>query len=158
MDKSLGDSVMAVFGKFPNRPGESATSPALRALFAALQMRQAYLHLREVWKHKSHNFMKTGMGIGISTGAVSMGTIGSEGVMVGAAVNLSSKLSKMAIKGRDESEIYVDQRTYTILGNAVDVELLDQKYVSDKAGGVKLNAYRIIRNNTPIPPLDPVLP
>jgi len=144
MDKSLGDSVMGVFGKFPERSGESATSPALRALFAGVQMREAYLELREEWKAKSPLFMKTGMGIGISIGPVSIGTVGAEGAMVGAAVNLSNKLSKMAIRGRDESEIYIDQKTREILGDAVKVELLDPTYVIGKAGGVQFNAYRVI--------------
>ncbi|MFQ5576280.1 MAG: cyclic nucleotide-binding domain-containing protein [Anaerolineae bacterium] len=144
MDKSLGDSVMGVFGNYPDRPGETAASPALRALFAAFQMRQAYKALREEWKSKSSMFMRTGMGIGISTGPVSIGTVGAEGTMVGAVVNLSNKLSKMAIKGRDESELYIDQRTYDILGDAVNVELLDPGYVVGKAGGVELNAYRVI--------------
>ncbi len=144
MDKSLGDSVMGVFGGFPERSGESATSPALRALFAGMQMREAYLELREEWKAKSPLFMKTGMGIGISIGPVSIGTVGAEGAMVGAAVNLSNKLSKMAIRGRDESEIYIDQKTRDVLGDAVNVELLDPAYVIGKAGGVQFNAYRVI--------------
>lgn len=151
MDKSLGDSVMGVFGKYPDRPGESATSPAMRALFATLQMRQEYIALRETWKQKSPKFMETGMGIGLSTGKVSIGTVGTEGTMVGAAVNLSNKLSKMAIKGRNESELYIDQRTYDIIGDAVEVELLDPAYVLVKSGGVPLNAYRVIRNKRAVP-------
>jgi len=148
MDKSLGDSVMAVFGKFPERSGESATSPALRALFAGMQMREAYLELREKWKSKSPMFMKTGMGIGVCIGPVSIGTVGADGAMVGAVVNLSNKLSKMAIRGRDESEIYIDQKTCEVLGNAVDVELLDPGYVVGKVGGVEFDAYRVIRSTT----------
>lgn len=151
MDKSLGDSVMGVFGKYPDRPGESTTSPALRALFATIQMRREYISLREEWRHKSSKFMETGMGVGISTGSVSIGTVGSEGAMVGAAVNLSNKLSKMAIKGRNESEIYIDQRTYNIIGDVVEVELLDPNYVLVKSGGVPLNAYRVVRDKK-IPP------
>jgi len=152
MDRSLGDSVMGVFGKYPERPGESAASPALRALMAAWQMRQAYLELREEWKEKSVKFMRSGMGIGISTGPVSIGTVGTEKAMVGAAVNLSNKLSKMAIKGRNESEIYIDQKTLDILGNLVEAEPLDPTYVVGKAGGVKMNAYRVIRT-AKAPPL-----
>jgi CRP-like cAMP-binding protein len=158
MDRSLGDSVMGVFGKYPDRPGETAASPALRALFATIQMRQAYLALREEWKTRSGMFLKTGMGIGISTGSVSIGTVGAEGAMVGASVNLSNKLSKMAIKGRDESEIYIDQRTYDVLGNIVEVELLDPSYVMGKVGGIELNAYRVIINEKLTSNVNPPLP
>ena len=89
------------------------------------------------------------MGIGVCIGSVSIGTVGAEGAMVGAAVNLSNKLSKMAIRGRDESEIYIDQKTREALGNAVDVELLDPGYVVGKSGGVEFNAYRVIRSIEP---------
>ncbi|GAB4544792.1 MAG: hypothetical protein Kow0063_38630 [Anaerolineae bacterium] len=85
------------------------------------------------------------MGIGLSTGPVARGTVGSETAMVGSAVNLASKLSKLAIKGRQESEIYVDERTCEMLGEAVIAELLDPAYTFHKAGGVPLRAYRIIQ-------------
>jgi class 3 adenylate cyclase len=65
--------------------------------------------------------------------------------MVGSAVNLANKLSKLAIKGRQESEIYVDERTYEMLGDSVIAELLDPAYTLRKAGGVPLRAYRIIQ-------------
>ena len=146
VDKSLGDSVMGVFGHFLSRPGETAISPAVRSLLAGLQMRQAYLDLREEWKEKSSIFMQTGMGIGINTGPVKIGTVGAEASMVGAAVNISNKLSKMAIKGRDESEIYLDEKTYHMLGSSIEVEPLDPSYVLKKSGGVELNVYRVVRN------------
>jgi len=146
VDKSLGDSVMGVFGHFPERSGETPASPAVRSLLAALQMRQTYLDLREEWKSKSHIFMQTGMGVGINTGQVTIGTVGAEQSMVGAAVNISNKLSKMAIKGRDESEIYIDEKTYYMLSHAIEVETLDPSYVVAKSGGVELTVYRVVRN------------
>lgn len=144
MDRSLGDSVMGVFGSFHERRGESGTTSGARALLAALLMRQAYLELRAEWTQESPEFANTGMGIGLSTGSVAKGTVGAETAMVGSAVNLSNKLSKLAIKGRQESEIYVDERTYEMLGDSVIAELLDPVYTSRKAGGVPLRAYRII--------------
>jgi CRP-like cAMP-binding protein/Tfp pilus assembly protein PilF len=145
MDRSLGDSVMGVFGSFYERHGESGTSSGMRALLAALRMRQAYLDLRSEWSKESVEFSQTGMGIGLSTGSVAKGTVGSETAMVGSAVNLSNKLSKLAIKGRQESEIYVDERTYEMLGDSVVAELIDPVYTTRKAGGVTLRAYRIVQ-------------
>jgi CRP-like cAMP-binding protein/tetratricopeptide (TPR) repeat protein len=145
MDRSLGDSVMGVFGSFYERHGDSETTSGARALLAALRMRQAYLDLRAEWSKESPEFTRTGMGIGLSTGSVAKGTVGSETAMVGSAVNLANKLSKLAIKGRRESEIYVDERTYEMLGDSVIAELLDPVYTSRKAGGVPLRAYRIIQ-------------
>ena len=152
MDRSLGDSVMGVFGSFYERHGGSETTSGARALLAAFRMRQAYLDLRAEWSKESPEFARTGMGIGLSTGAVAKGTVGSETAMVGPAVNLANKLSKLAIKGRQESEIYVDERTYEMLGDSVVAELLDPAYTSRKAGGVPLRAYRIIERRQVGPP------
>jgi class 3 adenylate cyclase len=142
MDKSLGDSVMGVFGNFPGRHENSQVTSANSALLAALKMREAYLILRDEWKQESVEFEKTGMGIGISTGKVKTGTVGPEATMVGPAVNLSSKLSKLAINGRTESEIYVDFRTRDLIGSAFTSEPIDMAYTRKKVG-VDLEAYRI---------------
>jgi len=142
MDKSLGDSVMGVFGNFPGRHEDSQVTSANSALLAALKMREAYRMLRAEWKRESPEFAQTGMGIGISTGTVKTGTVGPEATMVGPAVNLSSKLSKLAINGRTESEIYVDLRTLELIGHAFATEPLDMEYTKKKVG-VDLEAYRI---------------
>jgi CRP-like cAMP-binding protein len=142
MDKSLGDSVMGVFGNFPGRHQDSRVTSANSAMLAALKMRQAYIILRDEWKRESPEFAKTGMGVGISTGKVKTGTVGPEATMVGPAVNLSSKLSKLAIRGRTESEIYIDRRTRDLIGEAFMTEALDMGYTKRKVG-VELEAYRI---------------
>lgn len=144
MDKSLGDSVMGVFGSSPNQRDEDHVTAAHSALLAALKMRQAYLVLRDEWKRQSPEFAQTGMGIGVSTGKVKTGTVGPEATMVGPAVNMSSKLSKMAIKGRNESEIYIDVRTRELTGDAFLTEPLDTAYTKKKVG-VELEAYRVMQ-------------
>jgi adenylate cyclase len=144
MDKSLGDSVMGVFGNVPGRHSDDRTSSANSAVLAALKMRQAYLTLRDEWKKESFEFGQTGMGVGISTGKVKTGTVGPEATMVGPAVNMSSKLSKMAINGRTESEIYIDAHTLELSGHAFRTEQLDPEYTKKKVG-VELEAHRVIR-------------
>ena len=147
IDRSLGDSVMGVFGSFHERHGDSEATSGARALLAALRMRQAYLDLRAEWSKESPEFAQTGMGVGLSTGAVAKGTVGSETAMVGSAVNLANKLSKLAIGGRQESEIYVDGRTCEMLGETVVAEPLDPAYTLRKAG-VPLKAYRVIQRKS----------
>lgn len=144
MDKSLGDSVMGVFGNFPGRHKDSKITSANSALLAALKMRQAYRILRDEWKRETPEFGNTGMGIGISTGKVKTGTVGPEATMVGPAVNLSSKLSKLAINGRTESEVYADVRTRELIGNAFKTEPISLDYTRKKVG-VDLEAYRIVQ-------------
>ena len=141
MDKSLGDSVMGVFGNIGDH--EDTSLPVKSALMAALNMREAYVTLRDQWKRENPEFGQTGMGIGISTGKVKTGTVGPEATMVGPAVNMSSKLSKMAIKGRTESEIYIDRPTGQLAGDAFSTEPLDVEYTKKKVG-VELEAYRVI--------------
>ncbi len=143
MDKSLGDSVMGVFGNFPDQYGDDQATAAHSALLAALKMREAYFILRDEWKRENAKFAQTGMGIGISTGKVKTGTVGPEATMVGPAVNMSSKLSKMAIKGRTESEIYIDRPTLDLIGDAFVTEPLDVGYTKKKVG-VELEAYRVV--------------
>ena len=63
--------------------------------------------------------------------------------MVGPAVNMSSKLSKMAIKGRNESEIYIDAYTRDLVGDSFLTEPLDVAYTKRKVG-IELEAYRVI--------------
>jgi CRP-like cAMP-binding protein len=142
IDKSLGDSVMGVFGNTPGHPGDQV-SATTSAILAALVMRETYVTLRTKWAANHPEFNQTGMGIGISTGKVKTGTVGSETTMVGPAVNMSSKLSKMAIKGRTESEIYIDGHTRTLVGDAFTTEALDVDYTKRKVG-VELEAYRVI--------------
>jgi len=144
MDKSLGDSVMGVFGNFPGRHSDDRVTSANSAILAALKMRQAYLTLRDEWQRESPEFAQTGMGVGISTGKVKTGTIGPEATMVGPAVNMSSKLSKMAINGRTESEIYIDAHTLELTGDSFRTEQLDADYTRKKVG-IELEAHRVIR-------------
>ena len=144
MDKSLGDSVMGVFGKYAERPGESLATPALRALLAAEQMRQEYALMREEWKAKDERFAQTGMGVGIATGKVKVGTVGSDRAMVGPPVNQSNKLSGLSVGGRIENEIYIEERTCEILGDTIQCEPVDADYVATKSSGTKLTAYHVI--------------
>jgi CRP-like cAMP-binding protein/Flp pilus assembly protein TadD len=145
LDRSLGDSVMGVFGSFQEGHSESETSSADRALLAAIDMRKAYLDLRAEWSTENAIFEQTGMGIGLSTGSVAIGTVGSETAMVGSAVNLANKLSKLVVNGRQESEIYVDERTNELLCDAIIADPVDPALTSRQTGGVFLKAYHIIQ-------------
>jgi len=50
----------------------------------------------------------------------------------------------MAITGRTESEIYIDDRTRNLIGNASRTEALDYDYTRKKVG-VDLDAFRIMQ-------------
>jgi adenylate cyclase len=138
VDKYIGDAIMAVFGAPVPKPGD-----AVNAVRAAVRMRQALDHLNVRLAARGVPSLRTG--IGIHTGEVVAGNIGSEKRMeytvIGDSVNLASRLesstkelgvnvlisedtyelTKHAIVARPVREITVKGRkqpvmTYEVLG------------------------------------------
>ncbi len=138
VDKYIGDAIMAVFGA----PVPTQQDP-VNAVRAAVRMRQALVHLNERLAQRGIEPLRTG--IGLHTGEVVAGNIGSERRMeytvIGDAVNVASRLesstkelgmnvliseetyerTKHAIRARPIGEITVKGRaqpvqTYEVLG------------------------------------------
>tara|TARA_R110002096_G_scaffold44526_6_gene120129 strand:+ start:25370 stop:26674 length:1305 start_codon:yes stop_codon:yes gene_type:complete len=89
LDKYIGDAVMAVYGA-PLRIEDHAT----RACGTALAMQEALAPLNESWK--TRGLPEVRIGIGINTGAMSVGNMGSQRrfdyTVMGDAVNLGARL------------------------------------------------------------------
>jgi class 3 adenylate cyclase/CHASE3 domain sensor protein len=120
LDKYIGDGVLAFFGD--PIPFEDH---AERAVMTALEMRQRLRGLRGRWSSEQDGGLD--VGIGISTGYVTVGNIGSatrtEYTVIGNHVNLATRLANIA--GADQ--ILVSERTLSAsaIRDRVDATPLD---------------------------------
>jgi predicted ATPase len=119
VEKFIGDAVMAVFGVPVLHEDD-----ALRALRAALEMREAFPELGIQGR------------IGISTGEVVTGT--EERLATGDTVNVAARLEQAARPG----EILVAAETYRLTGTAVEVERVEPLELKGKTEPV--SAFRLL--------------
>jgi adenylate cyclase len=131
LDKFIGDALMAVFGA--PLPLESH---ALMAVLSALDMRR---RLKEFNKSR-RGYPELKIGIGISSGEVVSGNIGSQKRMdytvIGDGVNLSSRLEQITkLYGCD---IVLSEFTYELCQDKIWVRELDKVRVKGKQQGVSI--------------------
>ncbi|UCG38768.1 MAG: hypothetical protein JSV00_00590, partial [bacterium] len=117
LDKYIGDAIVAVFGSLI--PLENA---AMKAADAAVQMIRRLPELNGKWEREHAGFHME-IGIGINTGEVFLGNVGSPERMVytviGDTVNVASRFSGMAKPGQ-------------ILATAQTAERIQSKYLCIK--------------------------
>lgn len=146
LDKFIGDALMAVFGApLPLNPPESH---GWKAVQSALDMRR---------RLKEFNDSRPGedpfrFGIGISSGEVVSGNIGSQKRMdytvIGDAVNLSSRLEQLTKEYR--CDIILSEFTYSLCADRIWVRELDKVRVKGKNQPVGI--YELLQNSSE--PLD----
>jgi class 3 adenylate cyclase/CHASE3 domain sensor protein len=119
LDKYVGDGILSFFGD--PIPFEDH---AERAVAAALEMRQRLRGLRAKWMEDLDEELN--VGIGVSTGYVTVGNIGSdtrtEYTVIGNHVNLASRLANIAVP----NQILVSERTFTAVARRVEATPLDE--------------------------------
>ncbi len=135
LDKFIGDSVMAVFGS-PFATGHDEAN----AVIAAQQMQRTVERLRK--KRRGTDRSPFEIGIGINTGHVIAGNIGSPEKMdftvIGDTVNLSARLQGVAKRG----EIVVGEPTYEVVKDRFTFEEIGK--ISLKNSIKPLRSYRLI--------------
>ncbi|MFB2770778.1 GAF domain-containing protein [Pelatocladus sp. BLCC-F211] len=142
LDKFIGDALMAVFGA----PLPLTENHAWKAVQAALEMRQRLeeFNRRRVIQEQ----LKIHIGIGISSGEVVSGNIGSHKRMdytvIGDGVNLSSRLE--AITKEYGCDIILSEFTYQLCQDRIWVRELDKIRVKGKHQAV--NIYELIGDRT----------
>ncbi|MEH1839412.1 MAG: GAF domain-containing protein [Nostoc sp.] len=146
LDKFIGDALMAVFGA----PLPLTENHAWRAVQSALDMRQ---RLEEFNRRRIIQAQpQIHVGIGISSGEVVSGNIGSRKRMdytvIGDGVNLSSRLE--AVTKDYGCDIILSEFTYQLCSDRIWVRQLDKIRVKGKHQAV--NIYELIGDRTT--PLD----
>jgi adenylate cyclase len=131
IDKFMGDSIMVLFGA-----PEAAADDVTRAMDCAVDMQIAMAGLNR--HHQQIGLPALYMGIGVNTGVVMAGLLGSElysqYTVVGDEVNLASRIEAVSLRGQVliSEQTFRRCRDYVATGAATDV------YVKGKAEPVKL--------------------
>ncbi|MHB2015403.1 MAG: adenylate/guanylate cyclase domain-containing protein [Candidatus Xenobia bacterium] len=132
-----GDAVMAVFGAPQKRPDD-----AVRAVQCALAMRRALGQLNERWQH--HGQPTFNAGIGINTGRVMVGDIGtaehSEYAAVGDDTNVAARIEELTRSTR--ADILISEKTWQQVNSAFQCEDLGPLSVRGRENGVRV--FRVV--------------
>ncbi len=135
LDKYIGDAIVAVFGSLI--PLENSAEAAVKT---AIQMMREMASLNEKWKNRYGLYME--MGIGINTGEVFLGNIGSpermEFTVIGDTVNVASRFSSMA-RGQ---QILISKETQSRVGRTFRMRELPA--VSVKGKSEKIPVYEAL--------------
>lgn len=139
LDKYLGDGLLAVFGAPIADPTDS-----LRAVQCAIDMQEALDDFAAEWQ--AQNRPAVPMGVGINTGVVIAGNIGSnlhmEYTVVGDAVNVAARLTQHAGPG----EILLGEQTARAIQGQIPIEVLPPLTLKGKREATVV--YRVVRANT----------
>lgn len=135
LDKFVGDEIMALFGAPVSHPNDP-----YRAVKTARRMMEV---LEDFNQERAARGEKTiQIGIGINTGAVIAGYLGSsralEYTVIGDAVNTGARLCSAAKAG----EILISEHTYAKVKDYFEVEELPPTHVKGKAEALKI--YRVV--------------
>jgi adenylate cyclase len=132
IDKFMGDAIMVVFSGELTEP----RSHVRRALLCALEMQIAMNELRTA--HRSESVPELYMGIGINTGKVVAGLIGSEVyrayTVIGEEVNLTSRIEAFSLRG----QVLISDATYAHAADFAQVGEPLEVYVKGKPGKVRI--------------------
>lgn len=142
VDKFIGDCIMAVFSA-PNPTPEDAS----KAVHAALEQQEIIEILAQRWREQGKPALAVGMGI--NTGYVVMGNLGSQKRMnytvIGDDVNIAARLYNVAGGG----QIIISESTYEEVKS--EFELRELEPVSVKGKSVPLRTFEVLgRKGAPL--------
>ncbi len=143
IDKFMGDAIMVLFG---------APTPMANGLQAALacaidmQLAMAAINV----ENQRHGMAALHMGIGINTGEVVVGHLGSklhsEYTAIGDHVNLAARVEAHSLRG----QILLSESSYQLAKDTIDIGDINDVQVKGKKGSVRMVELLALRGATPL--------
>jgi adenylate cyclase len=132
VDKFMGDAIMVLFhGENP-----SARDHAQRSVLCAVEMQIAMNGLRE--QHRRDGLPEVYLGIGISTGNVMTGLIGSDAyrayTAIGEEVNVAARIEALSLRG----QVLISEATYAHCEPFVSAGVSTDVYVKGKGVAIRV--------------------
>lgn len=136
LEKYIGDALLAVWGA-PYQKSDDAE----RAVRAAIEMQSAVRRLNQEWAQRRD--LQIQIHIGINTGKVAAGNIGSEKLIQYAAIGDTTNVTSRICSAAKAGEILISQSTFNKLrGWNLPLEKLDPVLVKGKEHPLQL--YRVL--------------
>jgi adenylate cyclase len=136
LDKFVGDEVMAFFGAPGNR---HLNDHAIVAVRTAVEIQAKMRQLKDTWTHEKTAVLQ--IGIGINTGEMVVGNMGSaermDYTVIGDNVNLAARLCAAA----EKDEIIISDATYALVREQILAEKMEPITVKGKSKPIPI--YRV---------------
>lgn len=146
IDKFMGDAIMAVFHGDPASPSDQPR----RALLCAVEMQLGMDELRRL--HAAEGLPQVYLGIGISTGKVMAGLVGSVAyrayTVIGEEVNVASRIEALSLRG----QVLMSEATYERVRDFVHASEPMDVYVKGRVERIR------VREALGIPALGKMVP
>jgi len=140
LDKYVGDEIMAIFGAPRYEPPEVSAKQAVKT---AIDMMERLSQLQDKWAQEGYEALD--IGIGINTGEMVVGNMGSSLVMdytvIGDAVNLGARIE--ALTRKYNNNIIISEFTYQYVKDIVEVNPLEPIKVKGK--DIPVMMYEVVR-------------
>jgi adenylate cyclase len=143
IDKFMGDAIMVLFGAPQALPNDIEA-----ALACAIEMQLAMDAINA--ENTLHGMAALYMGIGINTGDVVVGHLGSklhcEYTVIGDQVNLASRVEAHSLRG----QILLSESTYQQAKDFIDIGDINEVQVKGKKGSVRMVELLALRGEHPL--------
>jgi len=140
IDKLMGDSIMALFGA-----PLASEQDEQRAMLCAVEMQRAMSTFNE--QNRALGLPEIFMGIGVNTGQVMAGALGSdhhrEYTVIGDEVNLASRIEAQSLRG----QVLISENTYALVQDIVTVG--EPSYVQVKGKKEPVCLYELVAVTKP---------